>query len=91
MICNMGASLYDLINVYKPVASNIGIVDGPVEYLTARTTTAAPTVQIRMNERFGICPRPVLCNCLRLKYPALSPGAMWPEHHSREEIAKQSN
>ena len=30
----MGASLYDPINVYKPVAPNIGIVDGPVEYLT---------------------------------------------------------
>jgi len=30
----MSASLYDPINVYKPVASNIGIVDGPFEYLT---------------------------------------------------------
>lgn len=30
----MGASLYDPINVYKPVAPNIGIVDGPFEYLT---------------------------------------------------------
>lgn len=30
----MGATLYDPINVYKPVASNIGIVDGPFEYLT---------------------------------------------------------
>jgi hypothetical protein len=30
----VGASLYDPINVYKPVAPNIGIVDGPVEYLT---------------------------------------------------------
>jgi hypothetical protein len=38
-----------------------------------------------MDERFGIVL--VLCDCLRLKYPALSPGAMWPEHHSREEIA----
>jgi hypothetical protein len=34
MVCNMGASLYDPINVYKPVAPNIGIVDGPFEYLT---------------------------------------------------------
>ncbi len=34
MVCNMGASLYEPINVYKPVAANIGIVDGPVEYLT---------------------------------------------------------
>jgi hypothetical protein len=31
---NMGASLYAPINVYKPVAPNIGIVDGPFEYLT---------------------------------------------------------
>ena len=30
----MGASLYEPINVYKPVAANIGIVDGPFEYLT---------------------------------------------------------
>ena len=29
-----GTSLYEPINVYKPVASNIGIVDGPFEYLT---------------------------------------------------------
>jgi Domain of unknown function (DUF4336) len=34
MIFNMGALLYEPINVYKPVASNIGIVDGPFEYLT---------------------------------------------------------
>lgn len=31
----MSASLYDPINVYKPVARDIGIVDGPFEYLTA--------------------------------------------------------
>lgn len=30
----MGASLYEPINVYKPVAPDIGIVDGPFEYLT---------------------------------------------------------
>ena len=30
----MGASLYEPINVYKPVAADIGIVDGPFEYLT---------------------------------------------------------
>jgi hypothetical protein len=30
----MGASLYEPINVYKPVAPNIGIADGPFEYLT---------------------------------------------------------
>jgi hypothetical protein len=29
----MGASLYEPINVYKPVAADIGIVDGPFEYL----------------------------------------------------------
>src|SRR4030095_8327283 len=31
---NMGAALYEPINVYKPVAANIGVVDGPFEYLT---------------------------------------------------------
>jgi hypothetical protein len=30
----MGASLYEPINVYKPVAPDIGVVDGPFEYLT---------------------------------------------------------
>jgi hypothetical protein len=35
MVCDMGASLYEPINTYKPVAPNIGIVDGPFEYLTA--------------------------------------------------------
>jgi Domain of unknown function (DUF4336) len=30
----METSLYEPINVYKPVAPNIGIVDGPLEYLT---------------------------------------------------------
>jgi len=30
----MGASLYEPINVHKPVAPNIGIVAGPFEYLT---------------------------------------------------------
>ncbi len=34
MVCDMGASLYEPINVYKLVAPNIGIVDGPFEYLT---------------------------------------------------------
>jgi hypothetical protein len=27
MVCDMGASLYEPINIYKPVAPNIGIVD----------------------------------------------------------------
>jgi uncharacterized protein DUF4336 len=31
----MAASFYEPINVYKPVAPDIGIVDGPFEYLTA--------------------------------------------------------
>ena len=31
----MGASLYEPINVYKPIAPDVGIVDGPFEYLTA--------------------------------------------------------
>ena len=31
----MSATLYEPINVYKPLAPNIGIVDGPFEYLTA--------------------------------------------------------
>jgi hypothetical protein len=30
----MGASLYEPINVYKPLAPDMGIVDGPLEYLT---------------------------------------------------------
>jgi hypothetical protein len=30
----MSATLYDPINVYKPVAPDIGVVDGPFEYLT---------------------------------------------------------
>ncbi len=34
IVRDMGASLYEPINVYKPVAPNIGIVDGPFEYLT---------------------------------------------------------
>jgi hypothetical protein len=30
-----GATLYEPINIYKPLAPSIGIVDGPFEYLTA--------------------------------------------------------
>jgi hypothetical protein len=30
----MGATLYNPINVYKPLAANIGIVDGPFEYFS---------------------------------------------------------
>ena len=29
-----GAALYEPINVYKPIAPDIGVVDGPFEYLT---------------------------------------------------------
>ena len=31
MVRNMEASLYEPINVYKPIAPNFGIVDGPFE------------------------------------------------------------
>jgi hypothetical protein len=31
---HMGSSLYEPINVYKPLAPDIGVVDGPFEYLT---------------------------------------------------------
>ena len=31
----MVATLYDPINVYKPIAPDIGVVDGPIEYLTS--------------------------------------------------------
>jgi hypothetical protein len=34
MVFNMEASLYEPINIYKAVAPNIGIVEGPFEYLT---------------------------------------------------------
>jgi hypothetical protein len=33
-VSDMGASLYEPINTYKALAANIGIVDGPFEYLT---------------------------------------------------------
>ena len=29
-----GSSLYEPINVYKPLAPDIGVVEGPFEYLT---------------------------------------------------------
>ena len=31
----MVATLYEPINVYKPLAPAIGVVDGPIEYLTS--------------------------------------------------------
>jgi hypothetical protein len=59
MICEMGASLYAPINVYKPAAANIGIVDGPFEYLTvggARLplpfTTRMTVVRLSNNDLF---------------------------------------
>ena len=44
----MGASLYDPINVYKPVAPNIGTVDGPFEYLTIAGITLPLPFTTRM-------------------------------------------
>ena len=48
IVCNMGASLYEPINVYKPVAPNIGIVDGPFEYLTVGGVTMPLPFTTRM-------------------------------------------
>ena len=55
----MGASLYEPINVYKLVAPNIGIVDGPFEYLTVGGaklplpfTTRMTVVQLSNGELF---------------------------------------
>jgi hypothetical protein len=48
IVCNMGASLYEPINVYKPVAANIGIVDGPFEYLTVGGVTMPLPFTTRM-------------------------------------------
>lgn len=47
-ICNMGASLYEPINVYKPLARDIGIVDGPFEYLTVGGITLPLPFTTRM-------------------------------------------
>ncbi len=45
----MGAALYEPINVYKPVATNIGIVDGPFEYLTVGGAKLPLPFTTRMN------------------------------------------
>ena len=52
-------SLYDPINIYKPVAAEIGIVDGPFEYLTMigvrlplPFTTRMTVVHLRTGELF---------------------------------------
>ena len=42
------ARLYDPINVYKPFAEDIGIVDGPLEYLTAGGITLPLPTATRM-------------------------------------------
>jgi hypothetical protein len=44
----MGASLYEPINVYKPLAPDIGIVDGPFEYLTVGGITMPLPFTTRM-------------------------------------------
>ena len=44
----MAASLYEPINVYKHVAPNIGIVDGPFEYLTVAGITLPMPFTTRM-------------------------------------------
>ena len=49
-VATMGASLYEPINVYKPVAADIGIVDGPFEYLT----TAGVTLPLPFTTRMTI-------------------------------------
>jgi hypothetical protein len=44
----MDASLYEPINEYKPVAPNIGIIDGPFEYLTVGGVTLPLPFTTRM-------------------------------------------
>ena len=44
----MGAALYEPINTHKPVASNIGVVDGPFEYLTVAGVTLPLPFTTRM-------------------------------------------
>jgi hypothetical protein len=44
----VGASLYEPINVYKPMATDIGIVDGPFEYLTMGGVTLPLPFTTRM-------------------------------------------
>jgi hypothetical protein len=44
----MAASLYEPINVYKPIAPDIGIVDGPFEYLTVGGITLPLPFTTRM-------------------------------------------
>ena len=55
----MGASLYEPINVYKPIAPDIGIVDGPFEYFTLAGirmpmpfTTRMTVVRLRNGDLF---------------------------------------
>jgi hypothetical protein len=44
----MGAALYEPINTYKPVAANIGVIDGPFEYLTVAGVTLPLPFTTRM-------------------------------------------
>jgi Domain of unknown function (DUF4336) len=44
----MGASLYEPINVFKPMGPDIGIVDGPLEYLTVGGLTLPLPFTTRM-------------------------------------------
>src|SRR6516165_12262657 len=44
----VGASLYEPINVYKPMGPDIGIVDGPFEYLTVGGVTLPLPFTTRM-------------------------------------------
>lgn len=55
----MGATLYDPINVYKPLAANIGTVDGPFEYFSVAGirmplpfTTRMTVVRLRNGDLF---------------------------------------
>jgi hypothetical protein len=55
----MAASLYEPINVYKPVGPSIGVVDGPFEYLTVAGiklplpfTTRMTVVRLSNNDLF---------------------------------------
>jgi hypothetical protein len=51
----MGASLYEPINVYKPLAANIGIVDWPFEYLIVAGIKMPLPFTTRMTS-----PRPII-------------------------------
>jgi len=65
----VAASLYDPINVYKPVGPNIGTVDGPFEYLTVAGirmplpfTTRMTVVRLSSGDLFLHSPVKFDCN-----------------------------